>query len=112
MTDFHSEFSTHHSSFAKGARYTGNIAQASKSGQRSRHQSRQMARFPSSKRGKITNRDKNRDTLSRFGVMQAPYRLIATFVPESEIDNMFPKSTSETYFKIFMGKDLDYKNTH
>jgi len=44
--------------------------------------------------------------------MQAPYRLIATFVPESEIDNMFPKSTSETYFKIFMGKDLDYKNTH
>ena len=46
---------------------------------RSRHQSRQMARFPSSKRRQITNRDKNHDTLSRFGVMQAAHRLIATF---------------------------------
>ena len=60
--------------------YAGNISQAFKSGQRSRHQSRQMARFPSSKRRQITNRAKNHDTLSRFGVMQAALRLIATAV--------------------------------
>jgi hypothetical protein len=54
------------------------------SGQRSRHKSRQMARFPSSKRKQITNRDKNHDTLSRFGVMQAAHRLIATFAEAAE----------------------------
>jgi len=77
--------------------YAGNIAPAFKSEQRSRHQSRQMARFPSSKRRQITNRDKNHDTLSRFGVMQATSPPNRDSGHGSTINNMFPKSVSGTY---------------
>jgi hypothetical protein len=52
----------------KPSGYTGNIAEAPKSGQRSRHQSRQMARLSPAQRGQITNRDTNRDTPKELGL--------------------------------------------